>query len=62
VPTAVLLTEPFVGSGQMMAASHGCPDFPFAVIPHPIATQPDGVLQAWADTVTPAVLGMLRRA
>lgn len=59
VPAAVVLTEPFARSGRGMAAIHGCPDFPFVLIPHPIATQGEATLRAWAEAALPGVVGIL---
>lgn len=59
IPAAVVLTDPFVRSGEEMAAAHGCPDFPYVLVPHPIATQSDAVLRDWAEAAAPAVLRLL---
>lgn len=59
LPAAVILTEPFVRSGREMADAQGCPDFPFSVVPHPIANQTDAVLKEWARGVAPAVASIL---
>ena len=47
--TVVVATEPFVSSGKAMAVSHGMPDYPFVVIPHPIAATANATLHRWAD-------------
>jgi hypothetical protein len=49
VPTAVISTEPFVSSCKAMAVSHGIPDYPFVVIPHPINATEIERLEEWAD-------------
>ncbi len=59
VPAVVICTEPFVGSGKAMAASHGIPDYPFVTIPHPIAATETKTLEEWADQVTGQVASML---
>lgn len=51
IPTAVINTEPFAGSSKGMAVAHGLPDYPFVMIPHPIAATPKDVLENWADGV-----------
>jgi len=51
VPTVVVATEPFISSGKAMAVSHGIPDYPFVVIPHPIAASETEKLHRWADRI-----------
>ena len=41
-----------------LRASHGLPDYPFVVIPHPIAATARNTLQGWADQVTDQVVGI----
>jgi hypothetical protein len=59
VPTAVINTEPFVGSSKGMAVAHGIPDYPFIVIPHPIAATEKKVLQDWANQIVNQVVAIL---
>ena len=59
VPTVVIITEAFVSSAQAMAAAHGLPDYPFVVIPHPIAATADNTLLGWADQITDQIAGLL---
>jgi hypothetical protein len=42
------MTDPFVATARAMAAAGGLPDYPFAVIPHPIASDDDAALRAKA--------------
>lgn len=49
VPAVVVATEPFISSAKAMAVSHGIPDYPFVVIPHPIAATETETLHRWAD-------------
>jgi hypothetical protein len=58
VPTAVVTTEPFISSGKAMALSHGIPDYPFAVIPHPIAATEISILHSWADKVVDQIVSI----
>jgi hypothetical protein len=51
VPTAVVSTKPFITSSKAMAVAQGIPDFPFIIIPHPIAATEKYVLQSWVDEV-----------
>ncbi len=36
IPTAVIVTDLFINTAKVIAAAAGIPDYPFAVIPHPI--------------------------
>jgi hypothetical protein len=58
VPTVVVITEPFISSGKAMAVSHGMPDYPFAVIPHPIAATETSILHSWADKVVDQIISI----
>jgi hypothetical protein len=49
VPAAVVCTEPFLNSGKAMALAHGFPDYPFALIPHPINAKDYPILDHWVD-------------
>ena len=51
VPTVVVATEPFISSGKAMAVSHGIPDYPFVVMPHPIAATETEKLHSWAELI-----------
>jgi len=55
VPTVVVATEPFISSGKAMAVSHGIPDYPFVVIPHPIAATETEKLHIWAEKIVDQV-------
>ncbi len=58
VPTVVVATEPFISSAKAMAVSHGIPDYPFVVIPHPIAATETPKLHSWADQVVDQVVSI----
>ena len=55
VPTVVVATVPFISSGKAMAVSHGIPDYPFVVIPHPIAATETEKLHSWAEKIVDQV-------
>jgi len=59
VPTAVICTEPFTSSGKAMAVAHGFPDYPFAIIPHPINATTHEVLDQWVEDSLPGVVRLL---
>lgn len=44
-----------------MALSQGIPDYPFAVIPHPIAATEIKKLQEWADQVVDQIVSILTK-
>jgi len=62
VPTAVVCTNPFISSGKAMAVAHGFPEYPFAVMPHPINATPYDVLDQWAEETLPEVVRLLTAA
>lgn len=49
VPAAAVMTDRFVQTARVMAEIGGLPDYPFAVIPHPIANNTDEELRAKAE-------------
>ncbi|MBN2061190.1 MAG: hypothetical protein JW882_12325 [Deltaproteobacteria bacterium] len=61
LPTAVICTEPFISSGKTMAASHGIPDYPFAIIPHPICVTEIENLHEWADKAIDQIISILTK-
>ena len=56
---AVVCTEPFIVTGKAMARARGRGDYPFAVIPHPIASASDAELRARAEAALPQVVQLL---
>ena len=59
VPSAVICTEPFITSAKAMNRLRGVPDFPFAVVEHPIGSlTPEGVGEC-AKKALPQVLQLL---
>ena len=53
------MTDRFEGTARAMAAASGLADYPFAVIPHPIADNGDDVLRAKAEAALPIVVRLL---
>ena len=45
VAATAIITDRFVQTAQVMAQVSGMPDYPFAVIPHPISNNSDAVLR-----------------
>ena len=59
LPAAAILTEPFRATGQVMAELQGFAGYPFATIPHPVASLSAEQVMAVADAVTPTVESLL---
>jgi len=41
IRTGLICTEPFGNTAATIAEVHGAPGYPFAVLPHPVASLPD---------------------
>ena len=61
LPAAAIVTEPFTTTGKVMAELQGFADYPFATVPHPVASLSEDQVTALADAVTPAVESLLLR-
>jgi hypothetical protein len=59
IPAATICTELFVPNGKAIAEAHGAPDYPFALIPHPLASASPTELAQEAKEVLPRVLRLL---
>jgi hypothetical protein len=55
------MTDRFVRSAQVVAQVNGVPDYPFAVIGHPVASDSDAALRAKAEEAVRQIVGMLER-
>lgn len=53
------MTDRFVRSAQVLAQVNGVPDYPFAVIAHPIANDDGDALRRKAETVLEQVVRIL---
>ena len=62
VPAAVICTDEFVASAKAQAAICGNPDYPFAVVAHPIGSLTPAELRARAAVALPQVIAILTRA
>lgn len=49
VPATAIITDRFEQTARVMAQVSGMPDYPFAVIPHPISNNTADVLRAKAE-------------
>jgi len=53
------MTDRFVASAQAVATLNGLPDYPFVVIPHPIANDGDDELRRKAEAVVQQIFTLL---
>lgn len=56
IPTAAIVTAPFVATGRAMADGWGVEDYRFLVTEHPIANLTDVELDARADRLVEQVI------
>ena len=59
VPSASIITDVFMKTGDAMARSWGLKDFKFLAMPHPIANLTDAQLDERARDITPQVVKLL---
>ena len=53
------MTDRFVRSAEVMSELNGLPEYPFAVIAHPIANNSDDVLRKKAEVAVAQIVSML---
>jgi hypothetical protein len=61
VPAAPICTDRFVPNGQAIGEAHGAPGYPFALVPHPLASASPEELKDRAKQVLPEILRLLVR-
>ena len=59
VPAAVIITDEFVNQAKAIAEIQGIPDYPFAIVPHPIGRLTPTDLKGRAQTAIPQILKIL---
>ncbi len=59
VPSASIVTEPFVTTGRAMAEAWGVRDYRFLVMPHPTANLTEEELDQRANDIVPQVVELL---
>jgi len=59
IPAVAIMTERFEQSARAVAGLHGLPDYPFVVIPHPVANNSDEELRAKAELTVRALVPLL---
>jgi hypothetical protein len=59
IPAAVIITEPFVATAEAMARLAGMPEYPVAVIPHPVGSLGPAEVSARADAIAARIEELL---
>lgn len=59
VPSAVLITNEFVNQAKAIAEIQGIPEYPFAILNHPIGRLTPEALKSRAETAIPQILKIL---
>lgn len=59
IPVAAICTDLFVPNGKAIAEAHGAPEYPFALVPHPLASATPTELAREAKEVLSEVLRLL---
>ena len=59
MPTASIITDVFMKTGDAMARSWGLKDFKFLAMPHPIANLTESELDQRSRDITPQVVKLL---
>ncbi len=62
VPTVSIVDEVFVSLAKSYAASHGSPDLPMVVVPHPFETRTREEIRAIADKAFPQILAQVTKS
>ena len=55
------MTDRFEPSARAVAELNGLPDYPYVVIPHPVANDTDEALRVKAETVVERIVALLTR-
>ena len=61
IPAVAIITDRFEASARAMAEANGLGDYPFAIIPHPVAGNPDDELRAKAEQAVTLLVPLLTR-
>jgi alkanesulfonate monooxygenase SsuD/methylene tetrahydromethanopterin reductase-like flavin-dependent oxidoreductase (luciferase family) len=59
IPAVAIITDRFEASARAMAEANGLPEYPFAVIAHPIAGNTDDELRERAEVAVRALVPLL---
>jgi hypothetical protein len=59
IPAVAIMTDRFEPTARAVAELNGIPEYPFAVLPHPIANDGDNDLRAKAEAVAARIVAVL---
>jgi len=59
IPATAIITDRFVQTAKVMAQVSGMPEYPFAVIAHPISNNGDAVLREKAESAVRQCVSIL---
>ena len=62
IPAAVIITNEFVNQAKAIAEIQGIPDYPFAIVPHPIGRLTTENLKDRAEQAMPQILEILGKS
>ena len=60
-PAAVVCTDKFIVTAKAQAETCGMPDYPFAIVEHPMGRLPDELIRERVALAIPQVLKILLR-
>ena len=61
IPAVAIMTDRFVPTARAVAELNGVPDYPYVVIPHPIANDTDDQLRVKMEAVVDRIVQLLTR-
>ncbi len=61
IPAVGIMTDRFEKSAKIVSSLNGLPDYPFVMIPHPVANNDDAMLRQKAADVAPRIVELLTR-
>jgi hypothetical protein len=59
IPAVAIMTDRFVRTAEVVAQVNGLPDYPFAVIEHPVANNDDEALRKKAELAVEQLVPLL---
>ena len=61
IPSVAIITDRFSRTAQAVSKVNGLENYPFSVIPHPVANNDDAALQEKARTAVAEIVPLLTR-
>ncbi|MCL4368638.1 MAG: hypothetical protein M1337_05680 [Actinobacteria bacterium] len=59
LPTAAIITDEFIVTGQAIADAAGIPDYPYILMPHPLSSLTEAEMRERARELAPVVVRVL---